>query len=311
MTSRDEKVHALDQLLHQVAETPAVQAIRERAQDSGHLDDDWILALTTGTASEEDMRKARRHVVFCDQCADLLLNRGGEVEAGQAVLDTEPAAKTVAPVRPVTRKRELGRREALLISLGLALVVVFIFAMTKIVPAFLDTSPEDVSGGNATNKPVTVAARGAGSAEEGRLSLSRLAYLKLLPQEGRGEEFIYVLLMDAQGNIHRLEPRNGPADSWNLGATVELPDEFGGYDLGSLGTLGAGQRVGFLVFSHTERISVLEGEIYERITKKRLTDEAHSDSGALDEAGFRALAARIRALELPGRLQIESIRLIP
>ena len=307
MSDLDEKIQALDLLLEQVAETPAVKAIRERAEDSGHLDDDWIMALTTGTASEEEQKNARRHVVFCDQCAALLLNRGGEADEGDLTFGAPSATKSP---QQSTKKKTVSRNDAK--RLGVALVVIAILATVVyfVLPSWLRTEFSDTTVGQQP-KAIVIAGRGAGEGEEDRLSLDRLAYVRLQPQESRGREYVYVLLVDARGNVSRLEPKSGAAKRYLMSDMVELPNDFSGFDLRSVDNLAAGQRIGIFVYSHTSRIGLFEGEIFERVTKLRIKEEATAPSMRLDEAGFRSLAGKMRELGFPGRVLSTSVRLIP
>ena len=302
----DTRIEALDALLKEVAESPTVREIRERAADSGHLDDDWIMALSSGGASEEELVRARRHVVFCDQCANLLLQRGGEVQEGEIHQDREPSPKVATTP---SGKRTLTRREALMVGTALALVVVFALFLHRLGEfSFMNESPEEIPG---KVEPLIVGARGSKDVEKGRLSLSRLAYLRLRERDDVGRAFVYVLLVDAQGRCHRLLPESGNAREFDFSREVELPSRFGGIDLKALGGLGAGERVGFFVFLHGERIGVLEGEIFERVTRPKIEKEARSLGNAMDEAMFRTLSSRLKALGLPGRILFSSIRLIP
>lgn len=305
MIDFESKVEALDRLLEEVADSPAVTAILERAEDSGHLDDDWIMALAEGSASEEEACRARRHVVFCDRCADLLLNRGGEVSKGEGLPklgQPSVAAKSKAKrISEETTKRLL---------VGFAVIVILSTFVLVGLPLILKNgTPDSVAGENG--QAILVAGRGASDSEIGRLSLSRLAYLQIRADESLAEEYVYLFVVGASGELLRFEPKSGPAQSIDMSTTIELPNDFGGYDLRQFEIFAAGQRVGFFLFSNKERISVLEGEIFERVTRPLMNRDAIGDRKNLDEAGFRALAGRLRKLNLPGRLIMTSVRLVP
>ncbi len=303
MSDLEKKIEALDILLRQVGDTPAMQTVRERAEDSGHLDDDWILALTTNAASEEERQFARRHVVFCDQCANLLLNRGGEADEGVVALDV--------PAPRIEPKRKNVRNDFLRVGVGLGIVVILSVIVYVVLPSWLRTEFADSNELESSKAPMTVGARGANVTEDGRLSLDRLAYMTLQPQEDRGEEYVYVLLVDANGDVSRLEPKSGLATRRLLSKTVELPNDFGGYDLKSNPQLAAGQRIGLFVYMNKTRIGLFEGEIFDRVTKQRIKNEAMTEPIPLNEASFRALTAKMRKLGFPGRVFSTSVRLIP
>ncbi len=305
MTDFESKIESLDRLLEEAAESPTVVAILERAEDSGHLDDDWIMALAEGSATEEEERRARRHVVFCDRCADLLLNRGGEVAKGEGLpkLGEAPkeAEKRPQRISPETAKRLLA---------GLVVVVVLSTFVFVALPMLLKSDIPDTVAGEE-GQALFVGGRGASDSEKGRLSLSRLAYLQVRGNELLAEEYVYLFLVGAGGELLRFEPKRGPAQSFDMSTTFELPNDFGGYDLRQFGIFAAGQRIGFFLFNNKERISVLEGEVFERVTGPLIIRDAIGDRKNLDEAGYRALAGRMRKLNLPGQLIMTSVRLVP
>lgn len=69
---------ALENLLGRLAEDPALDELEDRAHDGGHLDEGQYGALLAAGASADGdaaLRNLKRHVLFCDVCADEFLSR--------------------------------------------------------------------------------------------------------------------------------------------------------------------------------------------------------------------------------------------
>ncbi|MFT7619430.1 MAG: hypothetical protein ACI97A_003084 [Planctomycetota bacterium] len=309
MPELDGQIEALDALLTQVAEAPSIASIREKAEDSGHLDDDWIMSLTTGSVTGEEERNARRHLVFCDQCADLLLNRGGELDEA----DDLPLIRVSRPERNSPAQSELliwAKPRLIRVSFGALIVLILVALAVMYLPDLLKVE-DQVDSYGMRGREMTVGARGAGEQESGRLSVSRLVYIRLLPRSDTRQVYAYVVAVAANGEVIRLEPKSGRAESFDFSEILELPDEFGGYDLKAHPNLAAGQRVGFFVFTHSDRLPMFEGEIFELTVKLRIVQEAKSLSANLDESNFRVLTGKLRDIGIAGSLVSTSIRLIP
>ncbi len=72
----DEK---LDAFLADLAKEPLVQRLNERAEDAGHLSEDQLNSLLAGSLTDEEADPLRRHLLFCDVCSAIPLERIEEV----------------------------------------------------------------------------------------------------------------------------------------------------------------------------------------------------------------------------------------
>ena len=70
-------IEALDELLAEISRSPTVARIRENAEDSGHVTQQVLEAYDSGRLADDEKTRLRRHILFCNDCAERVIPRRG------------------------------------------------------------------------------------------------------------------------------------------------------------------------------------------------------------------------------------------
>ena len=271
----------LDRLLREAAASTTPEALQDAAADGGHLDQALLDQLGAGSLEPARAAAMRRHILFCDSC--------GALAAQRAATSAPRTGSHGVAAPPVTIVPEATRRRLRiqLAILGLLLVVaagILVFRTT-----------DDGEEGELTPVKVFLDVRSIGSqgpGERGVLRLDQPVFLELTDRFGDQPQYVYVLLLDAQGEPHLLEPAQGAASRRSLEGLVRLPAE-GGWDLADT-TIQVGDELAFVLFISADPIGALEGEIAQVSTLPNIRSELAPIWPLAPETGVDPLLRRLR-----------------
>lgn len=275
---------ALDEILDDSALDSALDDLLAKVQDSNHLSDELISRYLDDRLRDEERKKVRRHILFCDHCSSHILDLARQRnELGV------PAGQDVRADFALAQRRDAARREARRLVQALAscaalfMVSGFVWWLTpridpRSVDATLAESPSHVE--------LMISRQGAlvpasGSFFAGEEIVARYE----LPR--RDALWIYALAIDHRGTLHALSPiENGDARyELDVNGVVQLPRTSRlsmtprGWSLARI----PGPRVGIVLVTSHGRQPMLEGALRDEVALPRLQALAGLDKSPLDE----------------------------
>lgn len=296
MSDHEKELEALDRLLEEAAKDPAIAAIQERAEDSGHVDDETLDKVLAGELEGEELTNVRRHLLFCDDCTKLALGRGGELGDAAAPTAKPPRARLSIPKIPLV----------LILVVALAASVVLLVIEPPPPPQMRLRSAALHSFERGLLEPAIVR-----PGEEVALALEVAHAPRPL--------HVYVLAQTPDGVWHVLEPREANAAPMAFVAPVWLPagsrpgapGERPSWRLGTLARMRTGDSVGLFVFLSRQRISVFEDDMLAAVTLPNFERDHVPENGRYDRDHIRRVGEKLEALGLADLVITVPVRIEP
>lgn len=275
---------ALDQILEDSGVDEALDALLQKVQESSHLSDELVARYLDDRLREEERRKVRRHILFCDACSSHILDL-----ARQRNDLGIPAGDDVRADFAIAQRRAVAQRESKRLTRAVA-TCALLFGISALawwltprvnvfaVDATLAESPSHVE--------LMISRRGelvpaAGSFLPGEEIVVRFE----LPR--RDALWVYALAIDDQGRLHGLTPPRGKSARHELGVdgVFQVPAAV----KGALSPRGwsldriPGDRVGIVVLTAHQRQPMFEGELRDLVALPRIQELAGLGKAPLDE----------------------------
>ncbi|MEZ6196310.1 MAG: hypothetical protein R3F20_11390 [Planctomycetota bacterium] len=282
---------ALDRVLTQVAEDPALGRAMEGAAEVNHLTDEVIAAFLELRLDDEQRRNVRRHVLLCDECSGRTLEVAKDrQDFGLPVVDaaTASVARQRRQQEVEAETRRLRRAVAACAAMAVIAAVVWM--------SFPRVDLRAVDAARAEEprwSDVYVLRDGRGIPAEGRVASGEELFLHV-EQLGRSASHCYVVALDERGVLHALHPegredsRLAPGNDGLLvvPAAAREGQRTRGWRLDHL----TGARFAIFALFSRERRLAFEGELRDLVVLPKLAEEAGLAGVTLDEDVVAAFA---------------------